>query len=48
MIIVGDGVACSGAQAELTRVAELLGADVWGADAGEVNMTLRHPLYPRA
>jgi benzoylformate decarboxylase len=45
MIFVGDGVAFSGAQAELTRVAELLGAEVWEADAGEVNMSERHPLY---
>jgi benzoylformate decarboxylase len=44
-IIVGDGVAYSEAQPELARVAELLGADVWEADAGEVNMVERHPLY---
>jgi thiamine pyrophosphate-dependent acetolactate synthase large subunit-like protein len=45
MIIMGDGVAASGAQAELTRVAELLGAEVWGADSSEVNMSAAHPLY---
>jgi len=45
MIFVGDGIAYSGAQAELTRVAELLGAEVWEADAGELNMSHRHPLY---
>ena len=45
VIFVGDGVAYSGAQAELARVAELLGAPVWEADAGEVNMAERHPLY---
>jgi benzoylformate decarboxylase len=45
MIFVGDGVAYSGAQDELTRVAELLGAEVWEADAGEVNISYRHPLY---
>lgn len=45
MILVGDGVAFSGAQAELTRVAELLGAEVWEADAGEFNMSHAHPLY---
>jgi benzoylformate decarboxylase len=45
MIFVGDGVAFSGAQAELTRVAELLGAEVWDADAGEVNMSHSHSLY---
>ena len=45
MIFVGDGVAYSGAQAELERVAELLGAEVWEADAGEVSMRYDHPLY---
>jgi len=45
MIFVGDGVAFSGAQSELAQVAELLGAEVWSADAGEVNIALDHPLY---
>ncbi len=45
MLFVGDGVAYSGAQHELARVAELLGAEVWEADAGEVNMDYCHPLY---
>ena len=45
VFIVGDGVAFSGAQAELARLAELLGAEVWEADAGEVNMSRAHPLY---
>ncbi len=45
IIYVGDGVAYSQAQAELTQVAELLGAEVWDADAGEVNMSWAHPLY---
>jgi benzoylformate decarboxylase len=45
MIFVGDGVACSQAQAELTQVAELLGAEVWCADGGELNMSFAHPLY---
>jgi benzoylformate decarboxylase len=45
MIFVGDGVAFSGAQDELARVAELLGAEVWEADAGEVNLDYTHPLY---
>jgi thiamine pyrophosphate-dependent acetolactate synthase large subunit-like protein len=44
-LFVGDGIAFSGAQEELTRVAELLGAEVWEADAGEVNMSYTHPLY---
>ncbi len=45
MIFMGDGVAYSGAQEELTAVAELLGAEVWGCDAGEVNFAYDHPLY---
>lgn len=45
MIIMGDGVAASGAQAELTRVAELLGAEVWGADSSEVNISATNPLF---
>ena len=43
--IVGDGVAGSGAQAELTRVVELLGAAVWGANFSEVNIDATHPLF---
>jgi benzoylformate decarboxylase len=45
MIYVGDGVAFSEAGPELERVAELLGAEVWEADAGEVNMRYSHPSY---
>ncbi|MEM7737378.1 MAG: thiamine pyrophosphate-binding protein [Deinococcota bacterium] len=45
IIFTGDGVAYSGAQNALTKVAELLGAEVWEADAGEVNMAYDHPLY---
>ncbi|HLI55944.1 MAG TPA: thiamine pyrophosphate-binding protein, partial [Actinomycetota bacterium] len=45
MIIAGDGVAASGAQAELTALAELWGAEVWGADWSEVNMSHAHPLF---
>ena len=48
MIFIGDGVAFSNAQEELTRVAELLGAEVWAADAGELNMSYAHPLYQGA
>ncbi|MCC7370196.1 MAG: thiamine pyrophosphate-binding protein [Chloroflexi bacterium] len=42
---VGDGVAWAGAQPELQRLAELLGADVWGSDAGELNLPYTHPLW---
>ncbi|PSB03127.1 thiamine pyrophosphate-binding protein [Merismopedia glauca] len=45
LIIMGDGVAFSDAQAELTRVAEIIGAQVWGADSSEPNMSATHPLY---
>ncbi len=45
MIFMGDGVAYSKAQEELTRLAELLGAEVWAVDSGELNMSYTHPLY---
>lgn len=48
MIFIGDGIAFSEAQAELTRVAEILGAEVWEADNGELNMSQSHPLYQGA
>jgi benzoylformate decarboxylase len=45
IVIVGDGVAQARAQDELARVAELLGAEVWGADSSEVNISFTHPLF---
>jgi len=45
MFIIGDGISQSGAQAELTKVAELCGAEVWGADSSEVNMPASHPQF---
>lgn len=45
MIIAGDGVAFSDAQPELARLAELWGAEVWGADWSEVNMDHTHPQF---
>ncbi len=45
MIFIGDGVAYSNAQNELTKVAELLGAQVYGVDVGDFNMETTHPLY---
>lgn len=45
MIIMGDGVAFSNAEAELARVAELTGAHVWGADCSEANIDNTHPLF---
>jgi benzoylformate decarboxylase len=45
LIVMGDGVAFAGAQAELARVAEQLGAEVWGANSSEVNLAYTHPLF---
>jgi benzoylformate decarboxylase len=45
VILVGDGVAVAEAQAELTEVAERLGAPVWGVDSSELNIDTTHPLY---
>lgn len=44
-VYIGDGVAYSGGVEEVTRVAELLGAEVYGVDSGEINMVPDHPLY---
>lgn len=45
IIIMGDGIAFSRAQNELQQVAEMLGAEVWGANSSEVNMSYTHPLF---
>ncbi|MDB5242651.1 MAG: thiamine pyrophosphate-binding protein [Spirosoma sp.] len=45
VIFAGDGVAYSGANSELEKVAELLGADVYGAEFGDIFMDNSHPLY---
>ena len=45
VIFIGDGVAYSHAEHELTRVAELIGAEVYGVDVGDLNMDTTHPLY---
>lgn len=45
MMFIGDGVAYSGAQTEVATVAELVGAEVWGVDSGEINLDTTHPLY---
>lgn len=45
MIIMGDGVAVSGAQNELAEVATLSGAAVWGSDSSELNIDTEHPCY---
>lgn len=45
IVLMGDGVAVSGAQGALTRVAEAVRAPVWGVDNSEVNMDAAHPLY---
>lgn len=45
MLFVGDGVAYSGAVEDMTRVAELLGAEVYGVEFGDLVMDNAHPLY---
>lgn len=45
MIFMGDGVAYSGATDELSQVAKMLGAEIWGVDSGELNVSYAHPLY---
>lgn len=45
MIFAGDGVAYSGANSELAQVAEMLGAEVYGVDFGDVFIDNSHPLY---
>jgi benzoylformate decarboxylase len=45
IVLAGDGVSVSGAQAELTRLAELLGARVYGVNSSELNIDTVHPLY---
>ncbi|MGV9252841.1 thiamine pyrophosphate-binding protein [Streptomyces sp. NPDC003697] len=45
LILMGDGVAASDAQEELTDVAELLQAPVWGVNSSEFNFDTTHPLY---
>jgi thiamine pyrophosphate-dependent acetolactate synthase large subunit-like protein len=44
MVLVGDGVSLSGAQAEVARVAELLGAPIYQGYATECNVPADHPL----
>jgi len=45
MFFIGNGVAYSKAQDEVAEIAELLGAEVWGVDSGELNLPHNHPLY---
>ncbi|QUH02166.1 thiamine pyrophosphate-binding protein [Saccharopolyspora erythraea] len=45
LVLMGDGVAASGAQRELTAVAERLNAPVWGVNSSEVNFDTTHRLY---
>src|SRR5262245_48073249 len=45
IILAGDRVAVSGAQAELVELAELLGAPIFENYATDVNVPTSHPLY---
>ncbi|MFI5531469.1 thiamine pyrophosphate-binding protein [Kitasatospora sp. NPDC051853] len=44
LLLVGDGISVSGAEPELLRVAEKLGADVWFVDSSEAHLPADHPL----
>ena len=45
IILMGDGIAVSGAQDELALVAARLGAEVYGVDASELNLDTTNPRY---
>jgi benzoylformate decarboxylase len=45
VILMGDGVSQAGAHDELVRLAETMGAGVWGSMASEMIMPWSHPLY---
>ncbi len=45
VIFMGDGVAWSGADEALQNLAEQWGAEIWGADSGDLNMDTTHPCY---
>ena len=45
LILMGDGVAQSGASNELERVARIWGAEVWGVNSSEINIDPACPLY---
>lgn len=45
VFFIGDGVSYGGAEQELQKLAELLGAEVYGADCGELNMDNSHPCW---
>ncbi|GAA3753140.1 thiamine pyrophosphate-binding protein [Salinactinospora qingdaonensis] len=45
LVLMGDGVSVSGAQQQLTALAERLDAPIWGVNSSEVNVDTTHPLY---
>jgi benzoylformate decarboxylase len=45
LIVMGDGVASSGASLALGALAERWGAEVWGANSSEINVPFDHPLF---
>ncbi|WP_406473540.1 thiamine pyrophosphate-binding protein [Streptomyces sp. NBC_01615] len=45
IVVAGDGVHFAQAAEELGRLAEVWGAEVWGADWAEVNLPAEHPAY---
>jgi thiamine pyrophosphate-dependent acetolactate synthase large subunit-like protein len=45
IIFMGDGICFSNAEEELTSLAEVLGAEVYGVDVGNLNMDTTHSCY---
>lgn len=48
VFLIGDGIARSGATVQLIRLAEAVGAEVWGVNNSEVNLPQSHPLWKGA
>ena len=45
ILIIGDGVAVSGAQDELHALSDVIGAPIYGGDFGDLDASFRHPLF---
>jgi benzoylformate decarboxylase len=45
LILIGDGVAWSGAGEAIQHLAEQWGAEIWGVDSGDLNVDTSHPCY---
>ncbi len=45
MLYLGDGVAYSGANEEVSALAHLIGAEIYNVDGGDLNISWKDPLY---